>query len=55
VPAGEVGREGVSVAVTRQRDEGQEGRGGRTGGGRTSRPLRRPTRVTVASAFPNAK
>jgi len=55
VPAGEVGRGGVGVAVTGQRDEDQEGRGRGMGGGRTSEHLRRPTRVTVADAFPNAK
>ena len=45
----------MGVAVTEQRDENQEGRGRGVGGGRTSEHLRRPTRVTVADAFPNAK
>jgi len=45
----------VGVAVTEQRDEDQEGRGRGTEGGRTSEHLRRPTRVTAADAFPNAK
>jgi len=45
----------VGVAVTEQRDENQEGRGREMGGGRTSEHLRRPTRVTAADAFPNAK
>jgi len=55
VAAGEVGRGGVGEAVTRQRDDDQEGRGRRMGGGRTSKHLRQPTRVTAANAFPNAK
>jgi len=55
VPAGKVGRRGVGVAVTEQRDEDQEGRGKGMGGGRTSEHVRRPTRVTVADTFPNAK
>ena len=46
---------GVGVAVTEQRDENQEGRGREMEGGRTSEHLRRPTRVTAADAFPNAK
>jgi len=45
----------VGVAVTEPRDENQEGRGRGVGGGRTSEHLRRPTRVTAADAFPNAK
>jgi len=45
----------MGVAVTEQRDEDQGGRGRETGGGRTSEHLRRPTRVTAAYAFPNAK
>jgi len=45
----------MGVAVTEQRDEDQGGRGRETGGGRTSEHLRRPTRVTAADAFPNAK
>jgi len=45
----------MGVAVTEQRDENQEGRGKEMGGGRTSKHLRQPTRVTVADAFPNAK
>ena len=36
VPAEGVGRRGVGVAVTEQRDEDQEGGGRRMGGGRTS-------------------
>jgi len=36
VPARGVGRGGMGVAVTEQRDEGQEGGGRRMGGGRTS-------------------
>jgi len=55
VPAEGVGREGMGVAVTEQRDENQEGRGREMGGGRISEHLRRPTRVTAADAFPNAK
>ena len=55
MPAEAVGREGMGVAVTEQRDENQEDRGREMGGGRTSEHLRRPTRVTVADAFPNAK
>jgi len=55
VPDGKVGRVGVGVAVTGQRDEDQEGRRRSMGGGRTSKHLRRPTRVTGADAFPNAK
>ena len=55
VPGGEVGRRRVGVAVTGQWDEDQEGMGRRMGGGRTSKHLRRPTRVTAANAFPNAK
>ena len=55
VPAEGGGREGMAVAVTEQRDENQEGRGREMGGGRTTEHLRRPTRVTVADAFPNAK
>ena len=67
VPAGEVGRGGVGVAVTRQRDNDQEDRGRGMGdggwgmgdggwgmgGGRNSEHLRRPNRVTVTDAFPN--
>ena len=45
----------MGVAVTKQRDENQEDKGRKMGGGRTSEHLRRPTRVTVADAFPNAK
>jgi len=45
----------MGVAVTEQRDENQEGRGRGMGGERTSEHLRRPTRVTAADAFPNAK
>jgi len=45
----------VGVAVTEQRDEDQDGGGGGKAGGRTSDHLRRPTRVTAADAFPNAK
>jgi len=55
VPADGVGKEGMGVAVTEQRDENQEGRGREMGGGRTSEHLRRRTRVTAADAFPNAK
>jgi len=55
VPAEGVGREGMGVAVTEQPDENQEGRGREMGGGRISEHLRRPTRVTAADAFPNAK
>jgi len=55
VPAERVGRGGMGVAVTDQRDEDQDGRGRGVGGGRTSEHLRRPTRVTTADAFPNAK
>ena len=55
VPAEGVGREGMGVAVTEQRDENQEGRGREMGGGGTSEHLRRPTRVTAADPFPNAK
>jgi len=55
VPAGGVGREGMGDAVTEEQDENQEGRGRKMGGGRTSEHLRRPTRVTAADAFPNAK
>jgi len=40
VPAEGVGRGGMGVAVTEQRDEDQEGRGRRMGGGRTSERLR---------------
>jgi len=36
-------------------DEDQEGGRGRRGWGRQSKRLRRPTRVTAADAFPNAK
>jgi len=35
-PAEGVGREGMGVVVTKQRDENQEGRGREMGGGRTS-------------------
>ena len=45
----------MGVAVTEQRDEDQEGGGRRVGGGRKTKNLRRPTRVTAADAFPNAK
>jgi len=45
----------MGVAVTKQRDENQEGRGREMGEGRTSENLRRPTRATTADAFPNAK
>jgi len=55
VPAEGVGRQGMRVAVIEQRDENQEGRGRGMGGRRTSEYLRRPTRVTAADAFPNAK
>ena len=55
MPAEGVGREGMGVAVTEQRDENQGGREREMGGGRTSEHLRRPTSVTVANAFPNAK
>ena len=55
MPAGEVARGGMGVAVTGQQEEDQEGRGRRMGEGRTSKHLRRPTRVTPADAFPNAK
>jgi len=55
VPAEGVGRVGMGVAVTEQQDENQEGRGREMGGGGTSEHLRRPTRVTAADAFPNAK
>jgi len=55
VPAEGVGRGGMGVAITEQRDENQDGRGRGMGGGRTSEHLRRPTRVTAANAFPNAK
>jgi len=55
VPAEGVGREGMGVAVTEQWDEDQDCRGREMGGGRTSAHLRRPTRVTAAHAFPNAK
>ena len=50
-----VGRAGIGVAVTEQQEENQEGRGRKMGGGRTSEHGRRPTRVTAANAFPNAK
>jgi len=40
VPAEGVGREGMGVAVTEQRDENQEGRGREMEGGRTSEHLR---------------
>ena len=55
VPAELVGRGGMRVAVTEQREEDQEGGGGGRGWGRQSKRLRRPTRVTTADAFPNAK
>ena len=55
VPAEGVERGEMGVAVTEQRDEDQEGSGRRMGGGRTSKHLTRPTRVTTADAFPNAK
>jgi len=55
VPAVGVGRGGIGVALTEQRDENQEGRGMGMEGGRTSEHLRQPTRVTAADAFPNAK
>jgi len=55
VPGEEVGRRGKGVAVTEQRDEDHEGSGGRRRLGRQSKRLRRPTRVTAADAFPNAK
>jgi len=55
VPAEGVGRGGIGVAVTEQRDEDQGGRGREMGGGRTSEHLRRRTRVTAADAFPNTK
>jgi len=56
VPAAEVERgEGKYVAVTEQRDEDQEGGGRKMGRERQSKRLRRPTRVTAADAFPNAK
>ena len=55
MPAKGVGRAGMGVAVTEERGENQEGRGKEMGGGRTSEHLRRPTRVTAADAFPNAK
>jgi len=55
VPAEKVGREGIGVALTGQRDEDQEGWGRGMGGGRTSKQFRQPTRVTAANAFPNAK
>jgi len=45
----------VDVAVTEQRDEDQEGGERRLCGGRQSKHLRRPTRVTAADAFPNPK
>jgi len=45
----------MGVAVTKQQDENQEGRGMRVEGGRTSEHLRQPTRVSAADAFPNAK
>jgi len=45
----------VGVAVIEQRDEDQEGGGRGMCGGRQCKDLRRPTRVTVADAFPNAK
>jgi len=55
VPAEGMGKGGMGVAVTERRDENQEGRGRETRGGRTSQHLRRPTRVTAADAFLNAK
>ena len=55
MPAGKVGRGGVSVAVSEQWYTDQEGTRRGMGGGRTSEHLRRLTRVTVADAFPNAK
>jgi len=55
VPAEGVGRGWMGVAVTEQRDEEQEGSGGRRGWGRESKRLRQSTRVTAADAFPNAK
>jgi len=45
----------MGVAVTEQRDENREGRGREMRGGRTSEHLRRPTRLTAADIFPNAK
>jgi len=45
----------MGVAVTEQWDEDQVGSGRWMGGGRSSKHLRRPTRVSVADAFPNAK
>ena len=45
----------MGVAVTGQLDENQEGRGRRMERGRSSKLLRRLTRVTAADAFPNAK
>jgi len=55
VPAEEVGRVGVYVAVTGQQDEDQEGRGRRMGGETTSKHLTRLTRVTAADPLANAK
>ena len=55
MPAELVGREGMGVAVTEQRDENQEGRGREMGEGRSSEHLQQLTRVTAADAFPNAK
>ena len=55
MPAEGVGRGEMGVAVTEQRDKDKEGRGRCMGGGRTSEHLRRPTRVSAADAFPNAK
>jgi len=55
VAAREVEKGGVGVAVTGQWDEDQECRGRRMERGRTSKHLRRPTRVTAADDVPNAK
>ena len=45
----------MGVAVTEQRDEDQEGGRRKMGRGGQSKRLRRPTRVTAADGFPNAK
>ena len=55
MPAERVGRRGVGVAVTEQREDDQEGAGRRCEEEGQSEHLRRPTRVTAADAFPNAK
>jgi len=55
VPPGGVGRGGMRVPVTEQRDKDQERGEKRVEGAKTSEHVRRLTRVTAADAFPNAK